>query len=185
MAGVGLTGVRMIPDEASETMGRSTAIVVMGVAGSGKTVVGSALGARLGVPFRDADEFHPAANVAKMSSGVPLDDEDRWPWLDAIGAAMRDTPGGVVIACSALKRAYRDRIIAVAGRAVMFVYLDGDRATLAKRLGGRKGHFMPASLLDSQLATLEPPAADENAIVVSIEPPVATIVEDIVARLAG
>jgi gluconokinase len=175
----------MTQREASEAMGRSTAIVIMGVAGSGKTVVGSALAARLDVPFRDADEFHPAANVAKMSSGVPLDDEDRWPWLDAIGAAIRDTRGGIVVACSALKRIYRDRIIGVAGRAVMFIYLDGDRATLAKRLGGRKGHFMPASLLDSQLATLEPPAADENAIVASIEPPVATIVEDIVARLAG
>jgi carbohydrate kinase (thermoresistant glucokinase family) len=165
--------------------GRASAIVLMGVAGSGKSVVGAALAARLGVPFRDADEFHPAANVAKMSSGVPLDDNDRWPWLDAIGAAIRDTHGGVVVACSALKRAYRDRIIAVAERAVMFVYLDGDRATLAKRLGGRRGHFMPASLLDSQLATLEPPAADENAIVVSIEPPAATIVDDICTRLAG
>jgi gluconokinase len=175
----------MTQREASEAMGRSTAIVIMGVAGSGKTVVGSALAGRLGVPFRDADEFHPAANVAKMSSGVPLDDEDRWPWLEAIGAAIRDTRGGIVVACSALKRIYRDRIIGVAGRAVTFVYLDGDGATLAKRLGGRKGHFMPASLLDSQLATLEPPAADENAIVASIEPPVATIVEDIVARLAG
>jgi carbohydrate kinase (thermoresistant glucokinase family) len=165
--------------------GRASAIVLMGMAGSGKSVVGAALAARLGVPFRDADEFHPAENVAKMSSGVPLDDNDRWPWLDAIGAAIRDTPGGVVVACSALKRAYRDRIIAVAERAVMFVYLDGDRATLAKRLGGRRGHFMPASLLDSQIATLEPPAADENAIVVSIEPPVATIVDDICTRLAG
>jgi gluconokinase len=165
--------------------GRASAIVLMGMAGSGKSVVGAALAARLGVPFRDADEFHSAANVAKMSSGVPLDDNDRWPWLDAIGAAIRDTPGGVVVACSALKRAYRDRIIAVAERAVMFVYLDGDRATLAKRLGGRRGHFMPASLLDSQIATLEPPAADENAIVVSIEPPVATIVDDICTRLAG
>jgi carbohydrate kinase (thermoresistant glucokinase family) len=185
MAGLELRNGDMTQRKASEAMGRSTAIVIMGVAGSGKTVVGSALASRLGVPFRDADEFHPAANVAKMSSGVPLDDEDRWPWLDAIGAAIRDTPGGIVVACSALKRIYRDRIIGVAGRAVTFVYLDGDRATLAKRLGGRKGHFMPASLLDSQLATLEPPAADENAIVASIEPPVATIVEDIVARLAG
>src|SRR5512147_3110093 len=88
----------------------AAAIVVMGVCGSGKTSVGERLGARLGVPFRDADEFHPAANIAKMSSGVPLDDNDRWPWLDAIGAAIRDTKGGVVIACSSLKRVYRERI---------------------------------------------------------------------------
>jgi gluconokinase len=164
--------------------GVGAAIVIMGVAGSGKTVVGSALAARLGVPFRDADEFHPAANVAKMSSGIPLDDDDRRPWLDAIGAAIRDTPGGIVVACSALKRIYRRRILAVAGRPVRFVHLDGDRATLASRLGARTGHFMPASLLDSQLATLEPPDADEGAIVVSIEPPVATIVATIVGRLA-
>ena len=159
--------------------------MVMGVAGSGKTVVGSALAARLGFPFHDADGFHPAANVAKMSSGVPLDDDDRWPWLDAIAAAIREAPGGIVVACSALKRAYRQRILAGAGRTVTFVHLDGDRATLASRLGGRKGHFMPASLLDSQLATLEPPAPDEGAIVVSIAPPVAEIVATIIGRLGA
>jgi gluconokinase len=155
----------------------------MGVAGSGKTVVGSALATRLSVPFRDADEFHPAANVAKMSAGIPLDDSDRWPWLDAIGAAIRDAPGGIVVACSALKRVYRQRIIADARRPVTFVLLDGDRATLAERIGGRKGHFMPPSLLDSQLATLERPGPDEDAIVASIEPPVAAIVDTIVLRL--
>lgn len=159
------------------------AVVIMGVAGSGKTTVGERLGARLGVPFRDADEFHPAANIAKMSAGTPLGDGDRWPWLDAIGAAIKTSEGGIVVACSALKRVYRDRIIKAAGRPVTFVHLDGSRATLAARLGGRRGHFMPASLLDSQLATLEMPAADEPAFTVSVEAPVDNVVAAIVARL--
>ena len=161
----------------------ANAVVVMGVAGSGKTSVGERVAARLGVPFRDADGFHPPANIAKMSSGVPLDDADRWPWLDAIGAALRDAPSGIVVACSALKRVYRQRIRAVAGRPVTFVFLDGDRATLASRLGGRRGHFMPASLLDSQLATLEPPGPDEGAVRVSIEPRLDTVVAAVLSRL--
>lgn len=158
---------------------------MMGVAGSGKTTVGEAVAARLGVPFRDADEFHPAANVAKMSAGTPLTDDDRWPWLDAIAVAIRsaDPAEPVVLSCSALRRAYRDRLRAGAHRPVLFVYLTGSRETLAARLGGRRGHFMPASLLDSQIATLEEPGADEAAITVSIEPPVETIVDAIVASL--
>jgi len=160
------------------------AIVIMGVAGSGKTTVGELLAERLGLPFRDADGFHPAANVAKMSSGVPLVDEDRWPWLDAIGAALRDAGSqGIVVTCSALKRIYRDRIRTAAGRPVAFIFLDGPRALLAERIGSRKGHFMPPSLLDSQLATLERPAADEGALTVSIEPPPAEIVEAILREL--
>ena len=159
------------------------AIVVMGVSGSGKSTLGERLGAALGVPFRDADEFHPAANIARMTSGVALEDADRWPWLDAIGAAIRATQGGVVIACSALRRVYRDRIRAAAGRPVTFVFLDGSRPVLAARLGGRKGHFMPPSLLDSQLATLEPPTADEHAIRVSIDLPVAAELDSVLARL--
>ena len=160
------------------------AIVVMGVAGSGKSSVGERLAARLALPFRDADEFHPPANIAKMSSGVPLQDSDRWPWLEAIGAAIRDTPSGLVVACSALKRVYRERIVAVAGRPVTFVYLTGSEETLASRIGGRRGHFMPPSLLASQLATLEPPAADEGAITVSVEPPIDTVVQTVLDRLA-
>jgi gluconokinase len=156
----------------------------MGVAGSGKTSVGERLAAHLGVPFRDADEFHPAANVAKMSAGIPLDDADRWPWLDAIAAAIRAAgDGGIVVACSALKRIYRDRIIASAGRPVTFVFLDGSLATLRQRIGGRRGHFMPPSLLDSQLATLERPASDERAVTVSIEPPLERVVATVIARL--
>jgi gluconokinase len=166
------------------TLRPATAIVVMGVCGSGKTSVGEKLGARLGVPFRDADEFHPPANIAKMSSGVPLDDNDRWPWLDAIGAAIHGTKGGVVIACSGLKRIYRERIKMAAGRPVTFVYLEGSRATLAGRLGGRRGHFMPPSLLDSQLAILEPPAADEEAITVSVELPLDAVVDTVLTRVS-
>ena len=167
----------------TETLKPAAAVVVMGVCGSGKTSVGEQLGARLGVPFRDADEFHPPANIAKMSSGVPLDDNDRWPWLDAIGAAIRDTTGGVVIACSALKRVYRERIKMAAGRPVTFVYLEGSRAILAARLGGRRGHFMPPSLLDSQLAILEPPGPDEGAITVSVELPLDGVVEAVLTEL--
>jgi gluconokinase len=152
-------------------------IVVMGVAGSGKTTVGEGIARHYGVPFRDADEFHPAANIAKMSSGTPLNDDDRWPWLDAIGKAIHDAaPGRIVIACSALKRVYRERITKAAGRPVRFVYLDGTLETLRQRIGNRRGHFMPPSLLDSQLATLEKPAADENAITVSIELPADRVV---------
>ena len=131
---------------------RAPAIVLMGVAGSGKTSVGEALSARLAMPFRDGDEFHPRANVEKMSSGVPLTDEDRWPWLDAIGAAIGAAgDDGIIVACSALRRIYRRRLVAAAGRPIVFVHLDGPRALLERRLGGRKGHFMPKSLLDSQL----------------------------------
>ncbi len=162
-----------------------SAIVVMGVAGSGKTSVGEEMGRRLGVHFRDADEFHPPANIAKMSAGIPLDDDDRWPWLDAIGKAIRDArPENIVVACSALKRAYRDRIAKAAGQPVQFVFLDGPVEILRQRIGGRRGHFMPASLLDSQLATLERPGSDEHAITLSIEAPVDQVVTLALAKIA-
>jgi gluconokinase len=157
----------------------------MGVSGSGKTTVGGALAKRFGVPFRDADEFHPKANVAKMSAGIPLTDEDRWPWLDAIAVAIHETPPDkvIVVSCSALRKIYRDRILRGAGRPVTFVYLAGTKETIAPRMATRTGHFMPLSLLDSQLATLEPPTADEPAIPVSIDQPVEAIVEMVVRRL--
>ena len=163
------------------------AIVTMGVCGSGKTTVGEEIARRLGVAFRDADEFHPHANVEKMSAGVPLTDGDRIPWLDGIGAAIRDADPGrpIVVSCSALKRAYRERIKERAGRPVDFVFLTGPRDVLRGRMHGRKGHFMPASLLDSQLATLEPPGADERAFTVSIELPVEEIVDKVLGELAG
>jgi gluconokinase len=155
----------------------------MGVSGSGKSSIGELLGKRLGLPFHDADEFHPQANIDKMTAGTPLTDDDRWPWLDAIGAALRHADKGVVVACSALRRVYRDRLTKAAGKPVVFVWLAGSKETIAARMGGRRGHFMPASLLDSQFATLEPPQADELAIRVSIEPPVGEVVEAALAAL--
>jgi gluconokinase len=154
----------------------------MGVAGCGKSSVGAALAARLGLPYTDGDDLHPAANIAKMSAGQPLTDDDRWPWLDAVGAALRDRPG--IIGCSALRRAYRARIADMAGGPATFLHLSGDRAVIEARMRARKGHFMPPSLLDSQFATLEPPSPDENAITVDIDQPLDAIVDALVARIA-
>ena len=161
------------------------ALIVMGVSGSGKSTIASALAERLGWTFEDGDRFHPPSNVAKMSAGHPLTDEDRWPWLqaiaDEIGRVCR-AGGHLVVACSALKRAYRD--VLVGDRSdVRFVFLAGSQALIAGRLARRKGHFMPPGLLDSQFKTLEPPQADEQAIAVSIDAPVETIVDNIVARM--
>ena len=150
-------------------------IVVMGVSGSGKSTVGAALAARLGAPFRDGDDLHPQANIAKMSAGVPLTDEDRWPWLDLVGTWLTEQPTGV-IACSALRRVYRDRIRAQAPDAVM-LHLVAPDETIARRQADRPGHFMPASLLDSQLALLEPLEADEQGIAVDVSGSVEEIVE--------
>jgi gluconokinase len=153
----------------------------MGVSGSGKSTVGPALAAELDWPFLDADTLHPQANVAKMASGIPLTDADRWPWFDRIVAEMRRYAAAgknVVVACSALKQAYRDRL--ASGGSVRVVYLKGDAETIAPRLAGRKGHFMPPSLLASQFATLEEP---DNAIVVDIREPVAAQVAAITRAL--
>jgi gluconokinase len=161
------------------------AIVVMGVSGSGKSTVGDALAKRLGWRYADGDKFHPASNVAKMSVGRPLTDEDRWPWLRAIAAEIdRLIAAGerAVIACSALRRAYRD--ILVHGRGdIRIVYLAGTQALIAERLSHRKGHFMPPGLLASQFGTLEPPAADERAVTVSIDASIDMIVDEILRRL--
>jgi len=143
------------------------AIVVMGVSGSGKSTVGGALARRLDLPFEDGDDLHPPANVAKMSAGQPLDDEDRWPWLDAVGEWLASHPDGGVIACSALKRAYRDRLRRHLPSA-FFLMLHGEESVLAARLAARRGHFMPTSLLRSQLETLEPLEPDENGATVDV-----------------
>jgi len=156
-------------------------VVVMGVSGSGKSTVGASLADALGVPFVDGDALHPAANVAKMAAGIPLDDADRAPWLDAVGAVL--AAGPVVVACSALKRTYRDRLRAAAPE-LRLVFLDGSPALLASRMGARPGHFMPASLLDSQLAALERPAPDEHAITADIATPVAEIVASLAERMS-
>ncbi|MGN6741935.1 MAG: gluconokinase [Amnibacterium sp.] len=145
-------------------------IVVMGVSGSGKSTVGAGLAARVGGVFLDADDFHPAANVEKMSSGIPLNDADRAPWLDIVGSQMRRLQGEgrvVVMACSALKRKYRERIRAEEP-ATFFLLLTGTREELERRMQARHGHFMPPSLLDSQLDTLEPLGTHEHGATISI-----------------
>ena len=161
-------------------------VVVMGVAGSGKSTVGRALARRLGWSFQEGDSLHPPENVAKMRAGHPLDDQDRAPWLAAVAGRIdewRRNGTAAVVTCSALKRQYRD--VVVGDRPdVRLVYLHGSPGLLAERLAARRGHFMPASLLDSQLATLEPPGPDEHAISVSVAAPVESIVERIVAALA-
>ena len=162
-----------------------TVIVVMGVAGSGKSTIASLLAERLGWTYIDGDWLHPAANVEKMSHGVPLTDEDRWPWLRAIAASideLRREGRFAVVACSALKRAYRE--ILLGGRPDgRLVLLEGSQETVARRLGSRDGHFMPSSLLESQFAALEAPTADERPIIVSVEDDPGRIVEQIVTSL--
>ena len=154
----------------------------MGVAGSGKTVIGSRLAAALGVPFLDGDDLHSTQNKQKMAEGNPLTDDDRRGWLAAIAARIADARrahAGLVVACSALKRAYRD-VLRTGDGELRFVHLAGDRSVIEQRLEQRRGHFMPASLLDSQLATLEPPGADERALTCDVAASPAAIVAAIV-----
>ncbi|WP_432058364.1 gluconokinase [Streptomyces sp. bgisy022] len=158
-------------------------VVVMGVSGTGKTTVGTLLADRLGVPYAEADDFHPRANIEKMSAGTPLTDDDRWPWLDAIGDWARGRAGlGGVVSCSALKRAYRDRL-REAAPGLVFLHLTGDRTLVADRLAQRKGHFMPTGLLDSQFATLQPLEPDEAGIAVDVTPDPTEITERALAAL--
>ncbi|MBT2398976.1 gluconokinase [Streptomyces sp. ISL-100] len=158
-------------------------VVVMGVAGTGKTTIGPLLAARLGVPYAEGDDFHPSANIAKMSAGTPLDDSDRWPWLDAIGQWAHSRAGlGGVVSSSALKRAYRDRLRAAAPDAV-FLHLTGDRELIEERMRERKGHFMPTTLLDSQYAALQPLQEDEAGVSVDVSGSPDDITERAVAAL--
>jgi gluconokinase len=158
-------------------------IAVMGVSGTGKSTVGVLLAERLGVPFEDGDDLHPPGNIAKMTAGIPLSDADRLPWLDAVGAwASAHTATGCVIACSALRRAYRDRLRAAAP-ALRFVHLSVDRDTLAARMAARIGHFMPVALLDSQLATLEPLQPDEPGVTLDASRPPGAVAEDALRAL--
>lgn len=161
------------------------AIVVMGVSGCGKTSVAEGLAAALPAVFIEGDSLHPPANVEKMSRGIPLTDGDRWPWLDAVGQALAlGLAGGrgVVVSCSALRKVYRDRLREAAGGALSFVFLKGDRSVLLSRMAARQGHFMPASLLDSQLATLEDPSGEPGVVTVDID---ASVEEIVAAALQG
>lgn len=156
-------------------------IAVTGVSGAGKSVVGEALASRLGWPFCDGDDLHSPASVQKMVTGVPLDDADRFPWLARVGDWLSSVERGV-IACSALKRSYRDQVRSRAD-GVWFVQLTGDPAMISRRQQSRRGHFMPTSLLASQLATFEPLAPDEQGLVLDVTPPVEELVTQIVAAL--
>jgi gluconokinase len=158
-------------------------IVVMGVSGSGKSTVGAALAQRLGVPFADADDMHPAANIAKMTAGHPLDDDDRRPWLARIGAWLADQPAGGVVGCSALKRIYRDQLRTYASD-LEFLQLEGSPEVIARRQASRPGHFMPPSLLASQFATLEPLEPDEAGVVIDVDQSVDSIVAQYVRTLS-
>jgi gluconokinase len=168
-------------------MRKTISVVVMGVAGSGKSSVASALAQRMGWAFAEADTFHSAANVEKMRNAIALNDADRSPWLDAIAAwidGQRAAGRDCVVACSALRRAYRERLAGGHGD-LRLVYLRGDYDLVAARMAGRTGHYMPASLLASQFRTLEEPGSDENPLVLSIEEPVARLVEEIAANLSS
>ena len=160
-------------------------LIVMGVAGTGKSTVAGLLAERLKWEFQEGDALHPQANVAKMSSGIPLTDEDRWPWLDAIAAWIKDKtqrgePG--ILTCSALKRSYRDRL---RGPNVIFVFLNGSREVIAARMASRADHFMPPALLDSQFAALEPPTADENVLKIDLAATPAEEVTEVLRALEG
>ncbi|MFC4150061.1 gluconokinase [Micromonospora mangrovi] len=174
------------PAGSDPVLARSRVVILAGVSGSGKSVVGAALAGTLGLPFADGDAFHPPRNVAKMSAGQPLTDTDRWPWLDAIGTLIdqwRATGQGGVVACSALRRVYRDRLSA--GRPeVVFAFLDVPWAVLVHRVANRTGHFMPTSLLASQLAALEPPHVGEPTVRVLVGERT-TVQEQVTAIVTG
>jgi gluconokinase len=164
------------------------ALVVMGVSGAGKTTVGQMLAQSLGAQFIDGDDLHTDQARAKMHAGVPLTDEDRWPWLDRVGgvlAAGLDAHRATIVACSALRRAYRDRLRHAAGPALRFIYLAATPEAMRRRVGGRTGHYMPASLVDSQFGTLEEPTAESDVIEVRADEPPAVLVEQLRTRLAG
>jgi carbohydrate kinase (thermoresistant glucokinase family) len=164
-----------------------TAIIVMGVSGAGKSTVAGLLARRLAFEFRDGDSFHPPENVRKMTAGIPLTDDDRWPWLQAISTYIHSVHADgrhAVIACSALRRAYRSVLIGNSAIAIRLVYLKGPKELIARRVTSRHEHFMPPALLDSQFATLEEPNADERPLVVSIAKRPGRIVDDILSQLS-
>ena len=159
-------------------------IVVMGVSGTGKTSVGEAIAAACGYRFVEGDALHPEENIRKMSAGIPLSDADRWPWLEEIGRQLASGDAPIVVSCSALKRSYRNLLRESAGKPVAFVYLHGERDVLVGRMQRRTGHFMPASLLETQLATLEDPVGEPLTVTVDIAPPPRDVIHAALAELA-
>ncbi|MDQ0820797.1 carbohydrate kinase (thermoresistant glucokinase family) [Arthrobacter sp. V4I6] len=174
----------MSPSGSAAAVVRAPRVIVMGVSGCGKTTIGDLVARELGVRFLDGDSLHPVENVAKMAAGTPLTDEDRWPWLATVGSELAAAGSdGLVLACSALRRSYRDAIRAQAPDTV-FLHLHGSKEVLGSRLEGRSGHFMPAALLESQLATLELLGPGEAGVVADIASPVAEVVRDALEGLA-
>ncbi|MGV1801739.1 gluconokinase [Agrobacterium vitis] len=166
---------------------RPWAIIVMGVSGCGKSSIGEGLAKKLDVPFLEGDGLHPAANVEKMAKGTPLTDEDRWPWLQAIGdkmAAALQEGQTIIVSCSSLKKSYRDLLREATGNRTAFIYLEGSKELLTRRMGERTGHFMPVSLLESQLATLESPTGEPCVVTVDIDRSIDAIVDAAAAGLS-
>ncbi len=153
-------------------------IIVMGVSGSGKSTVGEKLAEALNLPFLEGDSLHPKSNVDKMASGIPLQDEDRWPWLDKIGERMAVAEQGLIVSCSSLKKSYRDRLRAAVGGQLAFVFLDGSFEVLHEHMGHRTGHFMPVTMLESQLATLESPVGEPLVFRADVVDPIKKIVAE-------
>lgn len=153
-------------------------IIVMGVSGSGKSTVGEKLAEALHLPFLEGDSLHPKSNVDKMASGIPLQDEDRWPWLYKIGERMAAAEQGLIVSCSSLKRSYRDRLRAVVGGKLAFLFLDGSFEVLHEHMGHRTGHFMPVTMLESQLATLESPVGEPLVFRADVVDPIEKIVAE-------
>ena len=160
-------------------------LIVMGVTGAGKSTVGLAVAKKLRARYFDGDDLHPRANIEKMSRGIPLNDEDREPWLRRVGETLAQAGAPTLVGCSALKRRYRDLIRESSGENPLFLYLGGSYEVIKYRMARRTGHFMPLSLLESQLRDLEPPEIDEDAVVVDIDQPVDQLVDEIVTRLAA
>jgi gluconokinase len=153
-------------------------IIVMGVSGSGKSTVGEKLAEALNLPFLEGDSLHPKSNVDKMASGIPLQDEDRWPWLDKIGERMAVAEQGLIVSCSSLKKSYRDCLRAAVGGQLAFVFLDGSFEVLHEHMGHRTGHFMPVTMLESQLATLESPVGEPLVFRADVVDPIEKIVAE-------
>jgi gluconokinase len=164
----------------------SKAIIVMGVSGAGKSSIAELLASRIGSEFVEGDRLHPEANVKKMADGIPLTDEDRWPWLEIIGQQLQSARAAgrdIVLTCSSLKKSYRQKLRSAGGEPLYFVFLKGTPELLAERMGARKGHFMPTALLQSQLATLESPEGEAGVVTVDIDASVSDIVGDAVGKL--